>query len=264
MPIADVARARITVVQLEEAHTGESEACVAQMRDAVERHAASDLIVFPELALHGHKTAEWSPAQVRRALASADAHAVEELDALAARKGTCLVYGELAERDGRLYNLATFVSPTERVSYAKTHVHWSERFEPGNEFPVARSFRVPVGMLICFDAAFPEVPRALALAGAEIIVNISAIPASFPLKHVHRRVVACSVENQVFTVFANRAGEDCLGGSAVVDPTGDILAVAGETGDLTVDVDLDAVRAWREAEPLFAHRRPSLYSPIAR
>jgi len=259
-----VARAQITIVQSEEEEAPEGGSCAAQMREAVERHASSDLIVFPELAMHGHKTAEWSPARIRRALASADAEAAKALDALAAREQLSLVYGELAEREGRLYNLATFVSATERVSYAKTHVHWSERFEPGDEFPVARSFPVPLGMLICFDAAFPEVPRALALAGAEVIVNISAIPASFPLKHVHRRVVACSVENQVFTIFANRAGEGSLGGSAVVDPTGEMIALAGETGDLTIDVDLDAVRAWREAEPLFAHRRPSLYSHIAR
>ncbi|HVM46055.1 MAG TPA: carbon-nitrogen hydrolase family protein, partial [Candidatus Thermoplasmatota archaeon] len=148
-------------------------------------------------------------------------------------------------------------------SYAKTHVHWSEAFEPGTDFPVVRAFRVPLGMLICFDAAFPEVPRTLALRGAQIIVNISAIPESFPLKHVHRRVVACSVDNQVFTVFANRAGPGFRGGSMVVDPTGDVLGVAGEAGDLTVDVDLDAVERWRKEEPLFAHRRPHLYRDIA-
>lgn len=253
--------ARISIVQSEE--FGDARSNLDRMRADVRAHARSDLIVFPELALHGH---DWTlgPPSAYDALRGVGDDMAEEVDALAREHATRIVYGTVQERDGRLYNLATYTDGRDRTSYAKTHVHWSERFTPGNEFPVVRSFLSPLGMLICYDAAFPEVPRTLALRGAEIIVNVSAIPAAFPLRHVHRRLVACSVQNQVFTVFANRAGSGFLGGSAVVSPEGEILALAGEKGALDIEIDLDHVRRWREQEPLFPHRRPDLYREIAR
>ncbi|HET6403220.1 MAG TPA: carbon-nitrogen hydrolase family protein [Candidatus Thermoplasmatota archaeon] len=254
-------KARVTVVQFER-DSAEPRRNLDRMKEDVRAHAESDLVVFPELVVHGHEWATEMPdARTLRPVSEA---MLRELDEVAAECRTSVVYGSLVERDGKLYNLATFTDGRERVSYAKTHVHWSEAFEPGREFPVAKGFVRPLGMLICFDAAFPEVPRLLALGGAEIIVNISAIPAEFPLKHVHRRLVACSTENQVFTVFANRAGDGFLGGSAIVGPEGDVLALAGGRGSLTIDIDFDEVRRWREQEPLFVHRRPSLYERIAR
>lgn len=256
-----MSRARITIVQSEE--FGDARSNLERMRADVRANKGSDLIVFPELALHGH---DWTlgPASAYDALRGAGDELAHEVDALALEHATSLVYGEVQERDGRLYNLATYTDGRERTSYAKTHVHWSERFAPGEGFPIVRSFARPLGMLICYDAAFAEVPRMLALRGAELIVNVSAIPASFPLRHVHRRLVACSVQNQVFTVFANRAGAGFQGGSAVVSPEGELLAVAGEKGTLTVDIDLDDVRRWRAEEPIFPHRRPQLYRDIAR
>ncbi|NIT00542.1 MAG: hypothetical protein GTO09_00195, partial [Candidatus Latescibacteria bacterium] len=59
----------------------------------------------------------------------------------------------------------------KKESYVKTHVHWTENFVPGKRLKV---FSTPVGKIgisICFDAAFPEVWRVLALRGARILVN---------------------------------------------------------------------------------------------
>lgn len=254
-------RTRVTIIQFEE-DAGKPRHNLDRMKAEIRAHRDSDLVVFPELALQGH---EWvaehpSPAE---ALRGADPMMTYEIDALAAELRASVVFGETARVGGQLMNLATFTNGEERVSYAKTHVHWSEAFTPGEDLPVARGFARPLGMLICFDAAFPEVSRILALRGAEVIVNISAIPAAFPLKHVHRRLQACSVQNQVFTIFANRAGDGFLGGSLVVDPQGEVLATVGEHGNLTVDIDLDEVQRWREAEPLFVHRRPHIYKDIA-
>jgi len=253
---------RITIVQLEEGAADPHEN-LRQMEREIRANAASDLIVFPELAVHGHEWVEehGSPIQALRGVGEGDTLA---LDRTIAECGTSVVYGKLLYLADQLHNLATFSNGRDHVSYAKTHVHWSERFTPGATFPIARQWKAPLGMLICFDAAFPEVPRLLALQGAEVIVNISAIPASFDLKHVHRRLVACSVQNQVYTIFANRAGEGFRGGSAVVDPRGDVVALAGERGTLTVDIDLDEVRRWREEEPIFVHRRPEIYGDLAR
>lgn len=253
-------RVRISIIQSGE--FGDAETNLERMAADVRAHRGSDLVVFPELALHGHA---WTsgPPSAYDALRGVSDDKGSQLSELAAESGTSIVYGEIKEIEGRLYNLATYTNGRESVSYAKTHVHWSERFAPGHDYPVITTFARPLGMLICYDAAFTEVPRMLALRGAEIIVNVSAIPASFPLKHVHRRIVACSVQNQVFTIFANRSGEGYRGGSAVVDPTGELVALAGETGALTVDIDLGDVQRWRAEEPILPHRRPELYHSIA-
>lgn len=255
--------ARVSIVQLEE-EPEDAHDNLRRMQQAVREHSGSDLVVFPELAIQGH---DWvadhtePPTAAMHGLSEAD---LLQLDRTIAEVGTHVVYGKVLLSRGQLHNLATYSNGRDHVSYTKTHVHWSEKFVPGATFPVVRTWRAPFGMLICFDAAFPEVPRLLALNGAEVIVNISAIPEAFDLKHVHRRLVACSVENQVFTIFANRAGVGYRGGSAVVGPEGDMLAVAGERGDLVVDIDLADVKRWRAAEPLFVHRRPDLYRDIAR
>lgn len=215
------------------------------VRAEVRAHRDSDLVIFPEFAVR--RTVDDLPA---RRLAS---------------EGPAVIFGEIREHGGRISNLATFADARGTLSYAKSHVHWTEAFTPGYEFPVADTPLGPTGMLICFDAAFAEVPASLALAGARAIVNLSAIPSHFPLKIVHRRLVACSVFNQVFTFFVNRTGSGFLGGSAVVDPQGEVLAVAGEHDrSLTVDVDMSEVDSWRAIEPVHAHRRPDLYGRLTR
>lgn len=256
-----MSKMRVTIVQATDA-SHEPRLKLERMMKDVGAHASSDLIVFPELAMHGHWVSGGSPSDIQLALDAIGEDGIAEFHQTIADNSTSVVYGKLALRDGKLYNLATFTDGRTSVDYAKTHVHWSEVFEPGREFPVVRSFPVPIGMLICFDAAFPEVGRILALNGAQMIVNISAIPPSFSLEHVHRRLVACSAQNQLFTVFANRAGNGFLGGSAVVDPQGQMLAVAGTDPTLTVDIDLSLVQRWREEEPHFLHRRPDIYGAL--
>lgn len=240
-----VPKVRVTIVQTSGDGRDPSHD-LEQMRAEVRAHRRSDLVVFPEFALRKVD----DPVAAARTLAA---------------EGPAVLYGELREEGERIRNLATFANGKAPKSYAKTHVHWTEAFEPGTDFPVVRTPLGPTGMLICFDAAFAEVPLALALRGAEAIVNLSAIPAHFPLRIVHRRLVACSVMNQVFTFFANRTGLGYLGGSAVVDPQGEVLAVAGEHDpSLTVEVDMSEVEAWRAAEPVRAYRRPSLYADVTR
>lgn len=214
--------------------------------DELRAHRDSDLVVFPEFAIRQPTHSE----SAARQLASV---------------GPAVAFGELRVGPEGSRNLATYADALGTRSYAKTHVHWTEGFVPGTEYPVVDTPLGPTGMLICFDAAFAEVPLALSLGGAKAILNLSAIPSHFPLKIVHRRLVACSVLNQVFTFFVNRAGEGYLGGSAIVDPQGEIIALAGaQDRSLTMEIDMSEVDAWRAAEPVRAFRRPEMYGEIAK
>jgi predicted amidohydrolase len=222
----------------------------------LERHASSDLVVFPELSLHGHALTRDPVEDLRRAARALTGDDYDRLRRRVAELGTT--------REGGFQNVATYTDGSREINYAKTHVHWTEPYVAGTALPVFPSPLGPTGMLVCYDAAFVEVPRALALNGAHSILNLSAIPDHFPLEIVHRRLVACSVMNQVWTLFANRSGPGFRGGSAVVDPRGAVVAVADETQPhLTVTVDPADVPTWREAEPLLPHRRPQLYANLA-
>jgi len=257
-------RVRVTLVQFR--HTGgEFLENLHLFKEAILRHRGSDLIVFPESTLHRHSLTHETPTRIRTVLRGLPPEDLASIESFIADAGARVVYGNLVEREGRLYNVATYTDGHTRVDYEKTHVHWTEPFAPGTRFPVVETPLGPTGFVICYDAAFPEVPRLLALQGARAIVNISAIPDHFPLKYVHRRLVACSIENQVFTLFANRTGLGFSGGSAVVDPRGEIIALADdEQPHLTVEIDMSEVDAWRTEEPLFPHRRPDIYTDILR
>lgn len=253
---------RVTLVQFESdgsdpAHNLED------MKNLVHEHRESDLIVFPELALAGHDIAQETISRMRSAIRAVTKEDAASFDRFIAERNSRVIFGELREHFGRLYNAATYTNGSTRASYFKTHVHWSEAFEPGTDFPVVETPLGPTGMLICFDAAFPEPARILATRGAKAIVNISAIPSHFPLKYVHRRMVAIAIQNQAYTFFVNRRGDGFLGGSVVVDPRGEVVALADEKQEaLTVDVDMHQVDEWRQEEPLLANRRPLIYKQI--
>jgi 5-aminopentanamidase len=127
---------------------------------------------------------------------------------------------------------------------------WERRtFVPG---PAPLRFEVgglKVGVLICYDVEFPELVRAEARAGAELVAVPTALMA--PWGRVSRTLVpARALENQLFVAYANRTGEeaglDYTGLSRICGPDGGTLAEAGaEPGLILADLDLAAIRAER-------------------
>jgi predicted amidohydrolase len=119
-----------------------------------------------------------------------------------------------------------------------------------------------MGMLICFDLAFPEAARVLALAGAEVILAPSAVPTDFKT-YSERRVIARALDNQCFIVYCNLGGEGFGGNSLVVDPRGEVLARCGPDQQLAFcTIDLDTITDWQGEERIFSERRPELYGPV--
>jgi predicted amidohydrolase len=235
-----------------------------RLENIISQYAASDLIVFPELILHGHpsqiKPEGFLYRQIKCHLADASQQIYSHVKACRAR----VVLGELM-REGDLFsNLATYVDEKGPRSYAKTHVHWTENFRPGGRLKV---FPTPLGRLglnICYDSAFSEVWRVLALEGAELVVNISAVPAHFPVAYMRRRMQGAAAFNQYYVVYVNRPGPIFAGGSAVYDPHGDeLLDLGGGEEVVSVEIEPALVESWREEEIIFANRRPHLYRRVA-
>ncbi|MCI2415968.1 carbon-nitrogen hydrolase family protein [Saccharopolyspora sp. K220] len=185
--------------------------------------------------------------------------------------------------DGRRYNSAVCVTGDGVLgNHRKVHQPLNEdaSYDSGANF---RAFDTPVGrigMLICYDKAFPEAARALALDGAEIGVCISAWPgartnpaADLAQDRWKRRFDlfdrARALENQVVWVSANQAGTfgslRFVGSAKVVDPGGEILADTGVAPGMAI-AEIDVPQALETARRFMGHlrdRRPDAYPHTA-
>ena len=132
---------------------------------------------------------------------------------------------------------------------------------PGEEIPVFDTPIAKVGIMICKDGDYPEVPRILAVKGAEIILWLTNRP------RVKRGSAAYhAASNCVGVVVANRAqGHARGGGSAIFDWRGDMVADAG-AGESIICAELD-MAALRDARAVHWNeqrvRRPELYAELS-
>ncbi len=238
---------------------------IERIKDIIYENRDSDLIVFPELVLHGHPSLEKPEGLLYRKLKLHYESISEDMYRFIKKTDARVILGEIKKKREKFFNVATYVDRDSTESYIKTHVHWTENFAPGNELKVFRTPLGNIGINICFDAAFPEVWRVLALKESDIIVNISAVPRTFPVKYMWRRMSGAAMNNQVFVIYANRAGDYFCGHSAVFDPRGDVLVNLDEReAIINTEIDLDEVSEWRDLEMIYPHRRPLLYRDIAR
>jgi predicted amidohydrolase len=238
---------------------------VRKIKNVIRTYKTSDLIIFPELILHGHPSYERPEPFLYRKMKKVSVFVSGDLYRHVKTEKATVIIGELKQSGDRYYNVATYVDPSSVQTYAKTHIHWTENFVPGAALKVFHSPMGEIGITICFDAAFTEVWRVLALMGARILVNIAAVPASFSPDYMRRRLAGAAINNQCFVIYANRPGPHFSGYSGVFGPRGEIQVEAG-SGEkiIEAEIDLEAIDAWRQEERLYPNRRPLLYRQIAR
>jgi (R)-amidase len=209
---------------------GQTQANAHRAIAAIAAHPEIDIAVFPELFLGGYDLS-----LVPHAALPSDCTELGAIAAAAAAASTAVVVG-FAERvdDGSLANSVACIDRDGSLAgvYRKTRLFGAEPdvFEAGDELRVVRLAGLDVGPLICFDIEFPEPARALAAAGAELLVTASANMAPFGPDHeVATR--ARAVENRLPHLYANGVGAiggfQLVGGSRSVDALGAVLAEAG-------------------------------------
>jgi len=170
---------------------------------------------------------------------------------------------------GQPFNTSALFAPDgARIgAYRKVHLFPPmgelKYLSPGRSLP---TFDLPWGrtaLAICYDLRFPEMWRRYAYEGTRLVL----IPAEWPISRVeHWRLLlrARAVENQLFVVGCNRAGQDAdgtFGGhSAAIDPMGQVL-VEGELEPalLLATLDMAEVKAVRSRLPYLGDRRPEVY-----
>ena len=199
-----------------------------------------------------------------------------------ARKHAMVIVVPIYEEEitGVYYNTAAVIDADGKYlgKYRKSHIpqvagFWEKFFfKPGNlGYPTFQTAYCRLGVYICYDRHFPEGWRALALNGAEYIVNPSATVAGLSQYLWELEQPAAAVANGVFIGACNRVGTEApwnigrfYGSSYVVNPRGKLLRQASEDKDelVVADMDLDMVREVRDLWQFFRDRRPETYGDL--
>lgn len=181
---------------------------------------------------------------------------------------------------GVYYNTAAVIDADGKYlgKFRKIHIpqvagFWEKFFfKPGNMgYPVFDTAYCKLGVYICYDRHFPEGWRALALNGAEYIVNPSATVAGLSQYLWKLEQPASAVANGVFIGAINRIGTEepwsigkFYGSSYIVDPRGNFLCEASEDKEelVTADMDMEQVREVRNLWQFMRDRRPETYDAL--
>lgn len=252
---------------------GDVEANIAVAREQVQQAVAqgADVVVFPELSLHGYHLG----ALGRDTSIALRDERVLELGAL----GTDVLVGLHERTSLRAYNTGAYLADgkllhAHRKLYLPTYLAWEERkhVSPGQSM---RAYDLSyddgrAATLVCNDAWQPVVPWLAVQDGAEVLFVPTNSAASLDpeamdtvgywdtLLSYTARMLQCWV------VFVNRVGNEngaaFWGGSRVIDPRGTVIAQAPkwESALISVDIDLAEARRQRREVPLVAEARLGL------
>ena len=184
----------------------------------------------------------------------------EAMTEAAKRCGVYVQYGTLEpidEKAATAYNLLMLARPGGGApgKYRRTHPpgpwiytggpHWEFQYVAGNEFPVFETPYAQVGLAMCSEVYMPEVARALALRGAEIIF----LPAGTDKRKLwttwRQLIWARAIENLAIVVTTQNLFGPAERGLAMVATPEEVIFESTKPGMFIVDVDLERVRDLR-------------------
>lgn len=172
---------------------------------------------------------------------------------------TCLVFGPDGELVARYDKMHLFdVSVDEEHAFQE-----SSYVEPGKRIVTASLLGRTVGLSICYDLRFPELYRAQALAGAEVLFVPSAFTVPTGKVHWETLLRARAIENQCYVVAPAQFGRHnarraSFGHTMIVDPWGQIVGQCQEKDTVLVcDVDFEFLKSVRNRLPSLEHARRS-------
>lgn len=251
---------------------------LARGLEAARRAAAggAQVICFAELAFEPFHPQERASGDVARLAEEVPGPTTEAFAVLAAEKKVVCVLN-LFERDGdHTYDASPVIDAggvllgKARMVHVPDYACFHERdyYTPGDcGAPVFETAVGRLGVAICYDRHYPEYMRALAVAGAEVVIVPQAGAVDeWPAGLYEAELRVAAFQNGYFTALCNRVGREAAltfaGESFVCDPTGRVIARAVQGADEILFADLDlAVITQAPARRLFLpDRRPELYA----
>jgi predicted amidohydrolase len=272
---------KISVIQMNSGSAKpENLAQAGRLIDAAVAADAPDMVVLPEVFAHigGSIAARHAAAETLPEPGGEGGPAYQMLRETACRHGIFVHGGSFIERESeRFFNttLAFDRNGGELARYRKIHLfdvttpdgrvyRESDTFGGGDAVVTYRADDITVGCSICYDLRFPELYRALAEAGAHVVM----VPAAFTLQtgkdHWEVLLRARAIETETYIVAAAQVGSYADGNdtrmtwghSMVVDPWGHILAQAQDRpGHASAAIDLDYLETVRARIPVHRHRK---------
>jgi predicted amidohydrolase len=263
-------------------------ALIAALADEA-RERGVDFLALPEAAIGGYLSSLGNHGDTvkttTRSLPPAiriDGPEIRRVQQLAGDLVVAIGFCELAEDGETRYNAAALLDGGQVYGvYRKVHQPLGEgmSYSAGDRYDVHDTPAGRIGLQICYDKAFPEAARMMALDGAQIIASLSAWPAARTATaenlqedrwtyRFNQFDIARALDNQVFWVAANQSGTfgslRYVGNAKVVDPGGNILATTLlGSGMAVADVDVDATfRTMRAGMFHLRDRRPDVYGPL--
>ena len=237
--------------------------------------AGADLVCYAELAFepfHPQRPAAGDPSRFAQEVpvpvtdafsAKAREHGVVAVLNLYERDGvSCYDCSPVIDADGGLIGRSRMIHITDYYCF-----HERGYYAPGDTgAPVFQTAVGAIGISICYDRHYPEYMRALALAGADLVVVPQAgAVGEWPEGLYEAEMRVAAFQNGYFTALCNRVGrEECLefaGESFVCAPDGRVIARAPAAEDhiLYADLDLAACASSHARELFLRDRRPELY-----
>jgi beta-ureidopropionase len=232
----------------------------AWTRRAVDESGAQ-LVVLPETVTTGF-VPDVGPDGLWDAVDALPGRFSEPLQRVSQALGVYVVFPsyERGPERGIVYNSAALIGPSGDVLgiYRKTHLFPTERLTarcdtpacgwstPGNDPVVIHTPLASIGLAVCYDGDFPELFRAMAIMGAEVICRPSMLTRSFEIWELTNR--ARAYDNHVYMVSCNGVGPDAggnyyFGHSMIVDPIAHKLAQGRGTEEVVfAELNPDPIR----------------------
>jgi predicted amidohydrolase len=210
--------------------------------------AGADIYFFPEMALTGYSIRD----DIQGLAETLDGPSVRRVLELSRELGCGIVFG-MPERDtavrGHIFNSAVLTLPDGSVGvYRKCHPAnfgpFDEKryFASGRDLPVFPTPWGRIGLIICYDLFFPETVKAMALRGAELVVDISASPTT-TRRFFEAVLPARAMEDTIFMGYSNLVGTEgqmqFWGGAQLFGPRGEQKAKGPYFEEAVVEAELD-------------------------
>ena len=229
-----------------------------------------DLVILPELFAVG-----WHPDSfVKNAETLDNSPTLNFLKSVAEKFNSFVIGGSfvLKEDDNVFRNACPIINREGELIdyYSKIHLfsHFvyneGKYLTRGEKGLLVKTDFGNIGISICYDIRFPELFRAYAYEGADLLVEVAAWP-KYRQNHWETLSKARAIENQSFMISVSQSGhimdeEWNLGHSMVVAPYGEVLLQTGfESCTQVVEIDLEDARKLKKDFPILKDRKTLPY-----
>jgi predicted amidohydrolase len=233
----------------------------------------ADLTVFPEMFLTGYSIRD----KISELALAIDSKPILELAKVVKKHKRAILFG-MPEADpemqGRIYNTAMFIDKSGNIDqYRKFYLvnfgpfEDKRYFHEGRKLPIFEVEGTRFGVVICYDIFFPELAKAYALRGVDLIICISAAPTT-SRPFFETMVPARAVESTVFFAYSNLIGPEknmtFFGGNTIVDARANQLVKGKyfEEDDVQAEIDPSELSFVRSQRPTLRDSRIELFQTI--